>query len=67
MRELHTARPDPYQDELIDGSVTFEDLMRETRDCPSDGVAIEKNRAGVRHQESTKKPSRPEPGGFPNE
>jgi hypothetical protein len=48
--------------------------MREARDGPSDGTAIEENRGGLRHcadvrclGRETKKPPRPEPGGLSNE
>ena len=64
---LHPARTHPDQDEMLDRSVAFHDLVREACDRPPDGAAIEQNRCGFRHWSGTKKPSRPEPGGLSNE
>jgi hypothetical protein len=67
MRELHPSGADPDQHQVLDSAIALEDLVREARNRPNDGGAIEENRSRIGHYCDTKKPPRPEPGGLSNE
>jgi hypothetical protein len=55
--ERYAARTEPYEDQVIDAMVAFDDLMRQTRHGASDIVAAEQPLLARRVQR--RPPSRP--------